>query len=172
MFHAKSVEVLLTIRNIFTGIRRDTDLPSKRMVKVKEEAAMAEPKPSVPFVRKNRHHGHLIHHPPFYHYPFHNCSYTATEGATSDSNGTSSGAGGGASSSSPSPASFYIGPGFQPQSQIQGSYGAGPSQTHGSEHIVYFHVNPGVTINFQIGDNMQVLRGKPSTCHLAVQATM
>ncbi|GJQ70044.1 hypothetical protein Trydic_g22527 [Trypoxylus dichotomus] len=136
------------------------------MVKVNEEAAMAEPKPSAPFVRKNRPHSHLIHHPPFYHYPYHSCAYAATEGAASDSNGTNGGAGGGAggsSSASPSPASFYIGPGFQPQSQMQGSYGAGPSQTHGSEHIVYFHVNPGVTINFQMGDNMQVLRGKSIT---------
>ncbi|KRT86891.1 hypothetical protein AMK59_2989, partial [Oryctes borbonicus] len=142
-----------------------TESQNKRMVKVKEEAAMAEPKPSAPFVRKTRHHSHLIHHPPFYHYPYHSCSYAATEGAASDSNGTSGGASGGAggtSSASPSPASFYIGPGFQPQSQMQGSYGAGPSQTHGSEHIVYFHVNPGVTINFQIGDNMQVLRGESS----------
>lgn len=135
------------------------------MVKVKDDAAMAEPKPA-PFARKNtRHHSHLIHHPPFFHYPYHTCSYAATEatagGTSSDSNSTSTGgSGGGASSSSPSPASFYIGPGFQPQSQMQNSYGAGPSQTHNSEHIVYFHVNPGVTINFQIGDNMQVLRGK------------
>lgn len=47
-----------------------------------------------------------------------------------------------------SPATFHFGPGFEPQTSPQ-------------QHVVYFHVNPGVTVSFQTGDNVQVIKGKP-----------
>lgn len=123
---------------------------------------MAEPKPaaaaphhsSSATARKPRHHNHPHHHPPYPHshlppyyyqisYPTESTEPNSTNGATS-------------------PAKFYFGPGFEPQTQIPNAFGgAGPSQgQNGSEYVVLFHVNPGVTISFQIGDNFEVLRGK------------
>lgn len=137
------------------------------MVKVKDEPAMAEPnsatspKPSNTSnsnstssysVRKTRPHthSHHHHHPPFQHYTFyHQCSYPSESADGSSANGTSS------------PARFYFGPGFEPQQQIAGGgYGPGPSQNQGNEYVVFFHVNPGVTISFQMGDNLEILRGE------------
>lgn len=144
------------------------------MVKVRDEPSMAEPRPATTSpapaaapngtaspqqqfgggARKpprNPHYPHPQHS--FYHFPayyHHHCTYP-TEGA--ETNGGGSGAGA-------APAKFYFGPGFEPQQQGGGRYGAGPSQTQGGEHVVFFHVNPGVTISFQFGDNMEVLRGK------------
>lgn len=123
------------------------------MVKVKEEPAMAEPNPAAqasnsgPLPRKQRPHPHPHHHahappPPFPHYHQY-CTYAADAAVD------------GASSS---PAKFYFGPGFEPQQQ-GGQYGPGPSQQNG-EYVVFFHVNPGVTISFQMGDNLEVLRGE------------
>ncbi|XP_075212988.1 miles to go isoform X2 [Lycorma delicatula] len=51
-----------------------------------------------------------------------------------------------AAAASPSPATFHFGPGFEPQTSPQ-------------QHVVYFHVNPGVTVSFQMGDNVQVIKG-------------
>ena len=99
---------------------------------------------------------------PHSHYTFHHhctsstSSFPTVEG--SDANGTSGG--------SSAPARFYFGPGFEPHmAHLQGSGGYIANQqpggsAHGQEHIVLFHVNPGVTINFQIGDTTEVLRGK------------
>ncbi|KAG8271060.1 hypothetical protein J6590_070387 [Homalodisca vitripennis] len=47
--------------------------------------------------------------------------------------------------STPTPATFHFGPGFEPQTSPQ-------------QHVVYFHVNPGVTVSFQTGDNVQVIK--------------
>nr|CAH7718581.1 unnamed protein product [Callosobruchus chinensis] len=88
------------------------------------------------------HHHH--HHGSFQHYGhYHRCSFPADGGDVA--NGAS-------------PAKFYFGPGFEPQQQ--GSYGPGPSQNQGNEYIVFFHVNPGVTISFQMGENLEILRGE------------
>ncbi|XP_022188761.2 fibronectin type-III domain-containing protein 3A isoform X2 [Nilaparvata lugens] len=48
--------------------------------------------------------------------------------------------------SPPSPATIHFGPGFEPQTSPQ-------------QHVVYFHVNPGVTVSFQTGDNVQNIKG-------------
>lgn len=148
----------------------------KRMVKVRDEPSMAEPRPTTTTTtttttatgngtattvtpqqfsgsRKPPRNPHYYPHS-FYHFPtyyHHHCTYP-TEGAETN--------GGGGASGSSSPAKFYFGPGFEPQQQGGGRYGAGPSQTQSNEHVVLFHVNPGVTISFQFGDNMEVLRGK------------
>ncbi|XP_026676097.1 uncharacterized protein LOC103504830 [Diaphorina citri] len=45
-----------------------------------------------------------------------------------------------------SPATFHFGQGFEPQTSPQ-------------QHVVHFHVNPGVTVSFQMGDNVQVIKG-------------
>uniref|UniRef100_A0A8D9EJY1 Fibronectin type III domain-containing protein 3B n=1 Tax=Cacopsylla melanoneura TaxID=428564 RepID=A0A8D9EJY1_9HEMI len=44
------------------------------------------------------------------------------------------------------PATFHFGQGFEPQTSPQ-------------QHVVHFHVNPGVTVSFQMGDNVQVIKG-------------
>ncbi|CAH1975593.1 unnamed protein product [Acanthoscelides obtectus] len=88
------------------------------------------------------HHHH--HHGAFQHYGhYHRCSFPAD---------------GGDMQNGASPAKFYFGPGFEPQQQ--GSFGPGPSQNQGNEYIVFFHVNPGVTISFQMGENLEILRGE------------
>ncbi|CAG9863441.1 unnamed protein product [Phyllotreta striolata] len=126
------------------------------MVKVKDEPPMAEsnsaPSPHASsatsnnqappanfYPRKPRPHPHHHHHPPFQHYP--PCSYSS-ESAEGGANGAAS------------PAKFYFGPGFEPQQQFPG-----PSQGQGSEYVVFFHVNPGVTISFQMGESLEILRG-------------
>lgn len=135
------------------------------MVKVKEEAAMAEPKPAAAAhynntnsttttaARKPRHQNHSHHRSNFHHSHmpyFYHFSYPTEAADANGSNGASS------------PAKFYFGPGFEPQTQIPSSYGgAGPSLSqNGSEYVVLFHVHPGVTISFQIGDTFEVLRGR------------
>lgn len=117
---------------------------------------MAEPKPSAStshntYSRKPRNHVHyhpLTHHLPFAHY----CYYSTpdTSESVQCSNGVNQGA----------PAKFYFGPGFEPQ--IDPSvYGAGPSRIgQGNEHVVLFHVNPGVVISLQVGNHMEVLTGE------------
>lgn len=127
------------------------------MVKVKDEAAMAEPKSASPspsaaiFGRKPRHENHSHHHhPPFHHYPYH-FHYTLSSGDSVDS---------GSTNGATSPAKFCFGPGFEPQTQIPGTFGAGPSQAQNNEHVVFFHVNPGVIISLQYGESYEVLRGK------------
>lgn len=148
------------------------------MVKVRDELSMAEPRLTTTTVTttttatangtattatpqqftnsrkppRNPHfHPHTFYHFPAYYH--HHCSYPA-EGVETNGGG---GAGGGSA-----PAKFYFGPGFEPQQQGGGRYGAGPSQSQNNEHVVFFHVNPGVTISFQFGDNMEVLRGNNS----------
>ncbi|KAG5900609.1 hypothetical protein JTB14_017461 [Gonioctena quinquepunctata] len=104
------------------------------------------------YPRKSRPHPHHHHHPPFQHFThYHHCTYPAenVDGAGGTNNGATS------------PAKFYFGPGFEPQQQIPGGgYGPGPSQGRGNEYVVFFHVNPGVTISFQMGENLEILRGK------------
>lgn len=144
------------------------------MVKVKEEAVMAEPKPATApqssshhhhhnnstnnsinnnHIRKSRPHTHTHHHHvtfPHYTHFHHHCTYPTDNGDASTTNGATT------------PAKFYFGPGFEPQQQIPGGggFGPGPSQSQSGEYVVFFHVNPGVTISLQIGDNLEVLRGK------------
>ncbi|XP_073994943.1 miles to go isoform X2 [Rhodnius prolixus] len=43
-------------------------------------------------------------------------------------------------------ATFHFGPGFEPQ-------------TSPHQHVVFFHVNPGVTVSFQMGDTVQTIKG-------------
>ncbi|KAK4880028.1 hypothetical protein RN001_008174 [Aquatica leii] len=126
------------------------------MVKVKDDSAMAEPKPANAAIHhqttstRKPHHNHSHHHPPYphAHIPYY---YHFSYSSENTENGTNGAA---------TPATFYFGPGFEPQSQLRNTYGAGPSQgQNGSEYIVLFHVNPGVTISFQIGDSFEVLRG-------------
>lgn len=127
------------------------------MVKVKDEPAMTEPKPASTSQQNNNlygrkprnNNGHSHHfHPPFYHFPhYHYCSYS-TEPVDASANGGA-------------PAKFCFGPGFEPQTHSSGGrYGAGPSQAQNNEYVVLLHVNPGVTISFQMGDNVEILRGE------------
>lgn len=129
------------------------------MVKVKEDPPMAEPKPSASssnnstFTRKPRHPNYVHYHPPLHHFPFHHyCYYSTPE--NSDPNRCTNGVG------TSTPAKFYFGPGFEPQIDPS-SYGAGPSRANqGNEHVVLFHVNPGVVISLQVGNHMEVLTGE------------
>lgn len=51
---------------------------------------------------------------------------------------------------------FHFGPGFEHQHYCP-THSQGP-QPH--EYIVFFHVNAGVSVTFQIGGNREVIRGK------------
>lgn len=54
---------------------------------------------------------------------------------------------------------FHFGPGFEPR-QITPIHSANASQNN-SEHVVLFHVSPGVSVTFQIGGGKhEVVRGK------------
>lgn len=99
-------------------------------------------------VRKPRIHNHTHHiHQTLHHYTYFHHHCTHPTGDNVETNG--------------SPAKFYFGPGFEPQLS-SGNYCAGPSNQNNSEYVVLFHVNPGVTIRFQIGDSLEILRGKIS----------
>lgn len=116
------------------------------------------------------HHHHLHHHhhhqqqqqhPLYQRYHLSHC----TTGEVLDGSNSNNG--------STSPAKFCLGPGFEPQTQQSATsggnnnnnnFGAGPSQSQNNEHVVFFHVNPGVSISLQIGDNIQVLSGKSFFC--------
>lgn len=55
---------------------------------------------------------------------------------------------------------FHFGPGFEPR-QIGQQHGtSNTSQTSNSEHVVFFHVSPGVSVTFQVAGNREVVRGK------------
>ncbi|CAH0556765.1 unnamed protein product [Brassicogethes aeneus] len=102
-----------------------------------QSAAIPQTTPTTNHVpRKNRAHSYPhLHHPGAFHthYYHHQCAYMGADlldGATS-------------------PVKFYFGPGFEPQNQPS------PAQAPGNEHVVLFHVNPGVTINLQIGENVE-----------------
>lgn len=123
---------------------------------------MAEPKPAAPANfhpshKPHRHHHHHANHAHIHthHFPHHfpyyyHYSYPTESAEAARSNGATS------------PAKFFFGPGFEPQTQSPaGGFRAGPSPGHnGSEYVVLFHVNPGVTISFQMGDNFEILRGE------------
>lgn len=51
---------------------------------------------------------------------------------------------------------FHFGPGFEHQHYCP-THSQGP-QPH--EHVVFFHVNPGVSVTFQISGNREIIRGK------------
>lgn len=67
---------------------------------------------------------------------------------------------------------FHFGPGFEraPSMEIQNprhcpTHGTQNNQTantggNSQEHVVFFHVSPGVSVTFQIGNNREVVRGK------------
>jgi hypothetical protein len=68
-------------------------------------------------------------------------------------------------------ATFHFGPGFELQQQISqyascGNAGAAVASSGSNpccpsqQHVVHFHVNPGVTVSFQMGDNVQVIKGR------------
>ncbi|XP_059616362.1 uncharacterized protein LOC132261531 [Phlebotomus argentipes] len=50
---------------------------------------------------------------------------------------------------------FHFGPGFEPQPYC-------PKHSQGPQpgHVVYFHVNPGVSVTFQVAGNREVVRGE------------
>lgn len=53
---------------------------------------------------------------------------------------------------------FHFGPGFEIQTRPYcPTHSQGP-QPH--EHVVFFHVNPGVSVTFQIAGNREVIRGE------------
>ncbi|XP_044268751.1 fibronectin type-III domain-containing protein 3A isoform X2 [Tribolium madens] len=100
-------------------------------------------------IRKPRNHNHTHHIHPLHHYTYlhHHCTHPSDNAETNGSNGAGS------------PAKFHFGPGFEPQIS-GGNYCPGPSQSqNNSEYVVLFHVNPGVTIRFQMGDSFEVLQG-------------
>ena len=110
-----------------------------------------------------------LHHSPhqYFHHYHHHWSYPASNLASSSVvGGTPSPAG-----SSVTAATFHFGPGFEPQQQISrypsGSNAGSAAASSGSnpgcpsqQHVVHFHVNPGVTVSFQMGDNVQVIKGR------------
>ncbi|KAL9708526.1 hypothetical protein quinque_012044 [Culex quinquefasciatus] len=49
---------------------------------------------------------------------------------------------------------FHFGPGFEPQTRPYC-----PAHSQPSEHVVLFHVNPGVSVTFQIGNSREIIRG-------------
>ncbi|XP_069690323.1 uncharacterized protein [Periplaneta americana] len=130
------------------------------MVKVHDEDTMAEPRQASTSSRhpqyrngKSAHNtNNHLHHPHFHHY-HHHWSYPASNLASSSA------------SSSTGTATFHFGPGFEPRYPSGGSAGAAASSsttTGGAsqQHVVHFHVNPGVTVSFQMGDNVQVIKGR------------
>ncbi|XP_031628985.1 fibronectin type-III domain-containing protein 3A isoform X2 [Contarinia nasturtii] len=60
---------------------------------------------------------------------------------------------------------FHFGPGFEHQHYCP-THSQGP-QPH--EYIVFFHINPGVSVTFQIGGNREVIRG-PVTVPMVSQS--
>lgn len=51
---------------------------------------------------------------------------------------------------------FHFGPGFEHQHYCP-THSQGPQP---QEHVVFFHINPGVSVTFQIGGNREIIRGK------------
>lgn len=49
---------------------------------------------------------------------------------------------------------FHFGPGFEPHSRPYC-----PAHPQPSEHVVLFHVSPGVSVTFQIGNTREIIRG-------------
>lgn len=52
---------------------------------------------------------------------------------------------------------FHFGPGFEHQHYCP-THSQGPQPAH--EHVVFFHVNMGVSVTFQINGNREIIRGK------------
>jgi hypothetical protein len=110
-----------------------------------------------------------LHHSPhqYFHHYHHHWSYPASNLASSSVVGGSAASAG----TSVAAATFHFGPGFEPQQQISrytsgsnvgtaaGSSGSSPGCAS-QQHVVHFHVNPGVTVSFQMGDNVQVIKGR------------
>ena len=111
---------------------------------------------------------HLLHSPhQYFHHYHHHWSYPASNLASSSVVGGAPSPAG----SSVTAATFHFGPGFEPQQQISrypsGSNAGSAAASSGSnpgcpsqQHVVHFHVNPGVTVSFQMGDNVQVIKGR------------
>lgn len=52
-------------------------------------------------------------------------------------------------------------PGFEPQGAVCNRFPGSSTSTEGlQQHVVDFHVYPGVTISLQMGENVQVFKGK------------
>lgn len=51
---------------------------------------------------------------------------------------------------------FHFGPGFEKQNYCP-THSQGPQPP---EHVVFFHVSPGVSVTFQIAGNREIIRGK------------
>jgi hypothetical protein len=110
---------------------------------------------------------HLHHSPHHFHHYHHHWSYPASNLASSSVVGGSPSCVAGSLAA----ATFHFGPGFEPQQQISqypsgGSAGAAAASSGSNpdcpsqQHVVHFHVNPGVTVSFQMGDNVQVIKGR------------
>lgn len=110
-----------------------------------------------------------LHHSPhqYFHHYHHHWSYPASNLSSSSVVGGSPSPAG----TSVTAATFHFGPGFEPQQQISrypsGSNAGAAAASSGSnpgcpsqQHVVHFHVNPGVTVSFQMGDNVQVIKGR------------
>lgn len=55
---------------------------------------------------------------------------------------------------------FHFGPGFEPR-QVCPQHGTSTtSQANNPEHLVFFHVSPGVSVTFQVAGNREVVRGE------------
>lgn len=137
------------------------------MVKAKDELVAADIHPNVnakppltqPHPMNHNHilkpcnnHNHLHHHKIYHHYTYYH-HYSAGQ---SEADVLSGGTG---ESTTPK---FYFGPGFEPQTSGTCSVHdqANGGENKNSEYVVFFHVNPGVTISFQIGETTEVLRGE------------
>ncbi|KAK9869631.1 hypothetical protein WA026_003376 [Henosepilachna vigintioctopunctata] len=97
---------------------------------------------------------HLHQHRIYHHYTYYH-HYSINQ---SETDVLSSGSG---DSAAPK---FYFGPGFEPQASGTGGCAVHDQARPGNdpknqEYVVLFHVNPGVTISFQIGDTTEILRG-------------
>jgi hypothetical protein len=108
----------------------------------------------------NHPHQHFHHYHHHWSFPASNLASSSVPGGTPSSAGTNVAA-----------ATFHFGPGFEPQQQISrypsgGNAGAAAASSGSNpgcpsqQHVVHFHVNPGVTVSFQMGDNVQVIKGK------------
>lgn len=116
----------------------------------------------------NSNSNHLHHSPhQYFHHYHHHWSYPASNLASSSVVGGAPSPAG----SNVTAATFHFGPGFEPQQQISrypsGSNAGSTAASSGSnpgcpsqQHVVHFHVNPGVTVSFQMGDNVQVIKGR------------
>lgn len=64
---------------------------------------------------------------------------------------------------------FHFGPGFEPRQVCPTHNPTNTSQSNSPEHVVFFHVSPGVSVTFQVAGNREVVRG-PVTVPMVSQS--